>query len=142
MHALIRLASVGLLALVACSKANPLPPPTFGYNDLMRQAGIQGPVRFRVRLDSVGSPELTTLQIVATPNTAFTIAVRNGLREWHDPSRAGRMLEQRVLFILMDSAATDSIAHCRTTGGEWAVCRRHGQTNVIRDPAPTRLEPR
>ena len=78
MHALIRLASVGLLALVACSKANPVPPPTFWYNDLMRQAGIQGPVRFRVRLDSVGSPELTTFQIVATPNAAFTIAVRNG----------------------------------------------------------------
>jgi len=33
------------------------------------------------------------------------------------------MLEQTVLFILMDTAATDSIARCRTSGGEWAVCR-------------------
>ena len=131
MHALIRLASVGLLALVACSKANPVPPPTFWYNDLMKQAGIQGPVRFRVRLDSVGSPELTTFQIVATPNTAFTIAVRNGLREWRDPSRAGRMLEQTVLFILMDTAATDSIARCRTSGGEWAVCGRGSRTTTL-----------
>jgi len=131
MHVLIRIASVGLLALVACSKAHPVPPPTFWYNDLMRQAGIQGPVRFRVRLDSVGSPELTTFQIVATPNTAFTIAVRNELGEWRDPTRAGRMLEQTVLFILMDTAATDSIARCRTSGGEWAVCGRGPRTTTL-----------
>ena len=132
MRALISLASVGLLALVACSKANPVPPPAFWYNDLMRQAGIQGGVRFRVRLDSMGSPELTTFQIVATPNPGFTLAVRNGLREWRDPSRAGRMLEQTVLFILMDSAATDSMTRCRTTRGEWVVCGR-------RPPAPVRV---
>src|SRR5439155_22936297 len=113
MHALLEVDPVGLLSPVACSKANPEPPNTFWYSDLMRQAGIQRPVCFRVRLDSVGSPELTTFQIAATPNTAFTIAVRNGLREWRDPSRAGRMLEQTVLFILMDTAATDSIARCR-----------------------------
>ena len=131
MHPLISLASMGLLALGACSRANPVTPPTFWYNDLMRQAGIQGSVRFRVRLDSVGSPELTTLQIVATPNTAFTIAVRNGLREWRDPSRAGRILEQTVLFILMDTAATDSIARCRTSDGEWAVCGRGPRTTTL-----------
>jgi hypothetical protein len=131
MRALIRFTSVGLLALVACSKANPAPPPTFWYNDLMRQAGIQGAVRFRVRLDSAGSPQLTTFQIVTTPNPVFTLAVRNGLREWRDPSRAGRMLEQTVLFILMDTAAADSIARCRTSGGEWAVCGRRGRTTTL-----------
>ena len=130
MRALISLASVGLLALVACSKANPVPPPTFWYNDLMRQAGIQGGVRFRVRLDSMGSPQLTTFQIVATPNPGFTLAVRNRLREWRDPSRAGRMLEQTVLFILMDTAAADSIARCRTSGAAWVVCGRGPRTTT------------
>jgi hypothetical protein len=133
---------VGLLSLMACGKANPVPPPTIWYNDVLVQAGVQGPVRFRVRLDSAGSPQLTTFEILATPNPGFAAGIRKGLQQWRDPSRAGRILEQTLRFILMDSAATDSIAHCRTTGGEWAVCRRHGQTNVIRDPAPMRFEPR
>jgi len=130
MRALISLAPVGLLALGACSKANPVPPPTFWYNDLMRQAGIQGGVRFRVRLDSMGSPQLTTFQIVATPNPGLTLAVRNGLREWRDTSRRGRLLEQTVLFILMDTAAADSIARCQTSGGAWVVCGRGPRTTT------------
>jgi len=143
MDRVIRLALVGLLGLIACAKpANRVPPPSFWYNDLLKQAGVQGPVRFRVRLDSVGSPQLTTLEILATPNPGFTGPLRNGLQAWRDPSGAGRMLEQTVLFIAMDSAATDSIARCRSSRGEWLVCARRMPALVIGVPAPIRVDSR
>ena len=143
MDAVIRLGLLGLLALMACAKeANRVPPPSFWYNDLLRQAGVQGPVRFRLRLDSVGSPQLTTFEILATPNPGFTGPLRNGLQAWRDPSRAGRVLEQTVLFILMDSAATDSIARCRSSTSEWLVCARRRPPLVISVPAPIRVDSR
>ena len=132
MHDLIRLvAAVGLVAPIACAKPRSLEPPAFRYPDLMRQAGIQGPVRFRVQLDSMGRPQLTTFKILATPNPAFTPAVRNGLQQWRDPSMAGRILEQTVLFVLMDTAATDSIGRCPSTGGAWAACGRGPRTTTL-----------
>ena len=128
MHRLMRLASVGLLALLSCGKANPVPPPTIWYNDLLVQAGVQGPVRFQVRLDSMGSPQLSTFEVLAAPNPGFALGIRKGLEQWRDPSMAGQKLEQTVLFVLLDTTAADSMAHCKSTGGEWVVCRR---------PAPT-----
>ena len=125
----MRLASVGLLVLMSCGKANSVPPPTIWYNDLLVQAGVQGPVRFQVRLDSMGSPRLTTFEILAAPNPGFAVGIRRGLEQWRDPSMAGRKLEQTVLFVLLvDTTAADSIVHCRTTGDEWVVCRRRAPT--------------
>ena len=121
----MKLASLGLLVLMACGKANPVPPPTIWYNDLLVQAGVQGPVRFQVRLDSMGSPQLPTFEILAAPNPGFAVGIRKGLEQWRDPSMAGRKLGKTVLFVLLvDTTAADSIARCRATGGEWVVCRR------------------
>src|SRR3989475_5683397 len=93
----------------------------FPYTTLFRS-------RFRVRLDSAGSPQLTTFQIVATPNPGFAPAVRNALKGWRDSSMAGRIVEQTVLFVLMDTAGTDSVARCRGGGEEWGVFPRPART--------------
>ena len=131
-HSLRLLSSAWLVALSACAPSAALPPPALRYPDLLRQAGIQGPVRFRVRLDSAGSPQLTTFQIVATPNPGFPPAVRNALKGWRDSSMAGRIVEQTVLFVLMDTAGTDSIARCRGTRSDWTVCARRARTTTLR----------
>src|SRR5690242_540822 len=104
-----------LVAIGACASSVAAPPPTLRYPELLQQAGIQGPVRFRVRLDSAGSPQLTTFEVVATPNPGFPPAVRSALTGWRDSSRAGRIVEQTVLFSLMDTAGTDSLARCRSS---------------------------
>ena len=124
------LGAAALVALSACG-ADSVPQPAIWYNEVLQTAGVQGSLRFRVRLDSVGSPELSTLQIIATPNPGFPSAVRNTLREWRDPTRAGRILEQTVLFVLMDTAATDSVARCRSRAGEWIVCARRVRPTTL-----------
>jgi len=131
-HSLRLFSSAWLVALGACAASAALPPPAVRYPDLLRQAGVQGPVRFRVRLDSAGSPQLTTFQIVATPNPGFPPAVRNALKGWRDSSMAGRIVEQTVLFVLMDTAGTDSIARCRGTRSDWTVCARRARTTTLR----------
>jgi len=131
MHYSIRLlGSAWLVGLSACAPSRAVAPsasvapPAFRYPDLLRQAGVSGPVSFRVRLDSMGRPELPSLQIVATPNPGFPPAVRSALRAWRDSTMAGRLIEHTVLFVSMDTAATDSIARCRSTQSVWAVCAR------------------
>ena len=131
-HSLRLFSSAWLVALGACAASAALPPPAVRYPDLLRQAGVQGPVRFRVRLDSAGSPQLTTFQIVATPNPGFPPAVRNALKGWRDSSMAGRIVEQTVLFVLMDTAGTDSVARCRSGRKDWTVCARRAQTTTLR----------
>jgi hypothetical protein len=126
-HALKLIRMAWLVALGSCASRAAVPPPAFRYPDLLRQAGIEGPVRFRVRLDSAGSPQLTTLQIVATPNAGFPPAVRTALKEWRDARMAGRTVEQTVLFVLIDTAGTDSLGRCRSSAGEWTVCARRVQ---------------
>jgi len=129
-HSLRLLGFTGLVALSACAPASGVAPsanvapPAFRYNDLLRQAGVQGPLRFRVRLDSLGRPELTTLQIIASPNPGFLPAIRTALRDWRDSTMAGRLIEQTVLWVSMDTAATDSVARCRSSQSVWAVCAR------------------
>ena len=136
-HSIRLLGSAGLLALSACALTGgvapsaSVAPPAFRYPDLLRQAGVQGPVRFRVRLDSVGTPELATLQIVASPNPGFAPAIRKALREWRDSSMAGRLIEHTVLFVSMDTAATDSIARCRSSENVWAVCARRAPPTIL-----------
>ena len=140
---MIRLALVGLLGLAACAKpATRVAPPTIWYNDLLKQAGVQGPVRFRVRLDSVGSPQLSTFEILASPNPGFPPAIRRGLQGWRDPSLAGRIFEHTVLFIMIDTAATDSVARCRSSADVWIVCARRVPPHVISVPAPIRYDSR
>ncbi len=136
-----RLASAALIALSACATdtAPPtVPPPTFRYPDLLRTAGVQGRVVFQVRLDSVGTPQLTTLQILESPNLGFRVAVRSALKEWRDPGMAGGIVDGSVLFVMMDTAATDSIARCRTRESNWVVCARRVPPTIISDPAPIR----
>src|SRR3989442_11228507 len=111
-HSLRRFSSAWVVALSACAPSAAVPRPAFRYPDLLWQAGIQGPVRFRVRLDSTGSPQLTTFQVVATPNPGFPPAVRNALKGWRDSSRAGRIVEQTVLFVIMDSAGNHFPSRC------------------------------
>jgi len=124
--------SAWVVALSACAPSASVPPPAVRYPELLQQAGIQGPVRFRVQLDSAGSPQLTTFQIVATPNPGFPPAVRTALKGWRDSSSAGRIVEQTVLFILMDTAGTDSLARCRSSGRDWTVCARGARTTTLR----------
>src|SRR3989475_5530333 len=93
----------------------------FPYTTLFRS-------RFRVRLDSAGSPQLTTFQIVATPNPGFAPAVRNALKGWQDSSMAGRIVEQTVLFVLMDTAG-DRFLPLRAGGrGRWVGFARCAPT--------------
>jgi len=134
-HSMRLLGAAGLMTLGACA-ADTVPPPAFRYPELLQTAGVQGPVRFEVRLDSAGSPHLSTLQILASPNPGFASAIRDGLKEWADPVRAGRIVEHAVLFVLMDTAATDSVALCRISTSEWVVCARRVQPRTIRDAAP------
>src|SRR5690348_4930634 len=118
------LGAAGLLAMVACGAAHHAAPPAFQYPQLLQQAGVEGPVRFRVRLDSVGSPQVTTLEILVSPNPGFAPAVRTALEGWHDPSMAGRIADYTVRFVIMDTAATDSVRRCGSGGGGWGVCAR------------------
>src|SRR2546427_63203 len=130
MHDPMRLVGAGLIALSACAADNVL-PPAFRYPELLQTAGVQGPVRFRVRLDSLGSPQLTTFQILATPNPGFRFAVRNALTGWRDSGKAGHIIEHTVLFVMMDTAATDSVARCRSSAGEWVVCARRMRPTTL-----------
>ncbi len=129
-HSIRGLSFATLIALSACA-TDSAPAPAFRYPDLLRAAGVQGPVYFRVRLDSVGTPQLTTFQILATPNPAFTVAVRSALKEWRDPRMAGRIVEHSVLFVMMDTAATDSLARCRTSVSAWVVCARRVRPTTL-----------
>jgi hypothetical protein len=131
MHDSIRLLSnAGLVALSACATIPDVAPPSFRYPPLLHSAGIEGPVRFRVRLDSVGSPQLQTFEIVATYNPGFNYAVRDGLKGWRDSSMAGRIVEHTVVFIVIDTAGTDSIARCWSSRSRWAVCERRVRPTV------------
>jgi|SRR5579859_302639 len=134
-------ASAVLVALTACAADSPVtttdgPAPAFPYPQLLHAAGVQGPVRFRVRLGGVGRPDLASLEIIASPNPGFAASIRHGLREWQVPALAGHVVERTVLFVLMDSAATDSIARCQSDTDEWLVCVRRVPPHVIRDVAP------
>src|SRR5690242_17790715 len=136
-----------LMTLSACAADSAVtatsgPPPAFRYPQLLQAAGVQGPVRFRVRLDSLGSPQLSALEIMATPNPGFPSAIRRGLQGWRDPALAGRIFEHTVLFIMMDAAATDSVARCRSSGDEWLVCARRVPPHTIVDVAPIRINSR
>ena len=137
-----RLASAALIALSACATDTvpppTMPPPTFRYPDLLRAAGVQGHVVFQVRLDSGGTPQLSTLQILESPNLGFPAAVRSALKEWRDPGMAGGVVERSVLFVIMDTAATDSIARCRAGASDWIVCARRVLPRTIVDVAPIR----
>jgi len=134
--ALTTLSACGADTTVTASNG---PPPAFTYPQLLQVASVQGPVRFRVRFDSVGSPQLSTLEVVSTPNLGFPPAIRRGLQAWRDPALAGRTLEHTVRFIMMDMDATDSIARCRSSADEWLVCARRVPPTVISVPAPVRV---
>ena len=121
-----------IAALKAGAQAGSAPPPVFHYPPLLLSAGIEGTVRFRVQIDSVGSPQLATFQIVSTPNAAFNYAVQTGLGAWRDSSIAGRLLEHAVRFVIMDTGATDSIARCRSMI-DWTVCVRRVPPTVLHD---------
>ena len=147
LQALRPVAAAALIALSACAAdttvtATDGSPPEFLYPQLLRAAGVQGPVRFRVRLDSVGSPQLSTLEVVSTPNPGFPSAIRRGLQGWRDPALTGRTFEHTVRFVMMDVAATDSVALCRSSADEWLVCARRVPPTVISLPAPIRVDSR
>ncbi len=129
-HPIRLVAAAGLMVLSACA-ADSVPPPPFRYPELPQTASVQGPVRFRVWLDSAGDPQLTTFQILATPNPAFTVAVRNALKGWRDSGMAGRTIEHTVLFVMMDTAATDSITRCRSSTNDWVVCARRVRPTTL-----------
>ena len=57
LHSLRLFSSAWVVALSACAPSANVPPPAVRYPELLQQAGIQGPVRFRVQLDSAGSPQ-------------------------------------------------------------------------------------
>ena len=124
------LGSAALMALIACAPKS-LAPPAFHYPDLLREAGVQGPVHFRVHLDSAGSPQLATFQIVSAPNPGFAYAVRNGLNGWRNPHTPDRLIERSVLFVMMDTAAADSVARCRPGASDWVVCARRVKSIVL-----------
>src|SRR5215813_2287081 len=112
----IRLLSVGaLVTLITCSQSPGVAPPIFQYPPVLHQTGIEGSVRFRVLLDSAGRPQTKTFEVVTTFNPGFNYAVRNALAGWRDSTLAGRLFEHTVMFVLMDSAGTDSIARCRSS---------------------------
>jgi hypothetical protein len=146
-HRLLRLiAPAALTALSTCAADTAVtatngPPPAVYYPQLLLAAGVQGPVRFRVRLDSVGTPQLSTLELVSTPNPGFLSAIRRGLQGWRDAALADHIFEHTVRFVMMDVAATDSVALCRSSADEWLVCARRVPPRVISVPAPMRSEP-
>jgi hypothetical protein len=41
------------------------------------------------------------------------------------------MFEHTVLFVMMDTAATDSVVHCRSSAGEWIVCARRVRPTTL-----------
>jgi hypothetical protein len=136
--------SAMLVALTACAADSPVTtttglPPAFLYPELLHAAGVQGSVRFRVRLGGVGRPDLASLEIIASPNPGFAASIRHGLREWQVPGLAGHVVERTVLFVLMDSSATDSIARCHSDTDEWLVCARRVPPHVIRDVGSVRV---
>ena len=138
------LRSAALIALGAC--ADSVPPsatrsPAFHYPDLLRAAGVQGRVQFQVNLDAAGSPDLTTLQITMSPNPGFPVAVRNAMKTWREPGMAGRTIARSVVFVLMDTAATDSVPRCQSGAAEWVVCARRVQPHVIMSPPVSRPYP-
>jgi hypothetical protein len=105
------------------AKALNMPPPLIQYPPLLREAGIEGLVRFRVLLDSVGRPELNTFQVVATANPGFDFAILKALDGWRDSTMAGRLFEHTVLFILLDGGGKSG-ARCRSDERRWVACAR------------------
>ncbi|HEV8266055.1 MAG TPA: energy transducer TonB [Gemmatimonadales bacterium] len=52
------------------------------YNDLLRQAGIGGPVRVTFTVDTTGRVEPATIRIVRSPNPGFDVAVKRAVAKW------------------------------------------------------------
>jgi TonB family protein len=71
------------------------PPP---YPDLLRQAGIGGPVRVTFTVDTAGRVERATIRVVRTPNAGFDFAVKRAVASWlHKPaSLCGRAVRARL----------------------------------------------
>ena len=57
----------------------PLAP---AYPDILRSANVDGVVRFRVRIDASGRPDLATFRADSSDHELFTAAVKRTLRTW------------------------------------------------------------
>jgi len=66
---------------------------------------------------------------VGVLHTSSQVACARGRRT---SCRLARIVEQTVLFVLMDTTGTDSIARCRSTRSEWTVCARGARTTTLR----------
>jgi len=53
-----------------------------GYPPLLRQAGIQGPVRVSFTVDTAGRVEPASVRIVRSPNPGFDFAVKRAVSTW------------------------------------------------------------
>src|SRR2546425_11307862 len=83
---------------ISCAATRPFTPLPATYPALLREAGLAGPVRFRVVIDSLGRPQVTTFAVLESPNPA----VRRALREWGPgPDVRARTVEHPVLFPLL-----------------------------------------
>lgn len=92
------------------------------YPELLRQAGIQGTVHFRVVLDSLGVPRASTFQVLSSPNPGFNWGVRQAVLGARKPARlGGQTWEDSVTFRLFRERA-DSARTCRARAGVHVVC--------------------
>ena len=91
------------------------------YPELLKQAGIQGTVRFRVALDSLGVPRPSTFQVLSSPNPGFNWSVREAVLCAGKPARlGGQTWDDSVTFQLFRDA--DSARTCRARSGLHLVC--------------------
>ena len=118
------LVAASAFGLLACTRTNPAAILRPQYPELLRQAGIGGTVRFRIGLDSAGGPDLTTFQVLRSPNPAFSEAVSTALGSWRPrPSILGAAREDSVEFHIMQER-DDSVRVCRSTPRRMVVCAR------------------
>jgi len=91
------------------------------YPAVLREAGVNGRVAFRVRMDSAGHPVMSTFTVEQSTSDLLTVAVKQALGTAQ--ASALRVVRDTVMFRVFRNA-TDSVEACTSNGGATAVCGR------------------
>ncbi len=117
-----RLLVLATLLALACRWEDPAATLRPAYPDLLHQARVEGILRFRIGLDSAGSPDLAQFRVLSSPNLGFDLAVRRAVAVWRPlVPRGTAAVEHSVLFLILPGDA-DSVRDCPRAPGYTVVC--------------------
>jgi len=86
---------------VRYQQGNPAPR----YPDLLRAAGVEGSVVVEISTDENGTPDTSSMRVLATTHDLFAASVRQALAKWHLSPRANVRLP--FLFVMSNKSASD-----------------------------------